>query len=104
MNIVEIVVPVQSSSVGNIVERSGGRITIRELPGVNTMATLLYQGNLYTLSEAYQPLAGFRRTITSLPLHVAKFACNARAISTPMSPRFSFPLKKKTPTDRAFHT
>jgi DNA-binding transcriptional MerR regulator len=56
MNIVEIVVPVQSSSVGNIVERSGGRITIRELPGVNTMATLLYQGNPYTLSEAYQPL------------------------------------------------
>jgi DNA-binding transcriptional MerR regulator len=56
MNIVEIVVPVQSSSVGNIVERSGGRITIRELPGVNTMATLLYQGNPYTLSEAYQSL------------------------------------------------
>lgn len=56
MNIVEIVVPVQSSSVGNIVERSGGRITIRELPDVNTMATLLYQGNPYTLSEAYQPL------------------------------------------------
>ena len=56
LNIVEIVVPVQSSSVGNIVERSGGRITIRELPAVNTMATLLYQGNPYTLSEAYQPL------------------------------------------------
>ena len=56
MNIVEIVVPVQSSTVGNIVERSGGRITIRELPAVNTMATLLYHGNPYTLSEAYQPL------------------------------------------------
>jgi DNA-binding transcriptional MerR regulator len=56
VSIIEVVVPVQSSSVGNIVERSGGRITIRELPGVNTMATLLYQGNPYTLSEAYQLL------------------------------------------------
>lgn len=56
MHIVEIVVPVQSSTVGNIVEQSGGRITIRELPAVNTMATLLYHGNPYTLSEAYQPL------------------------------------------------
>ncbi|GCE13563.1 MerR family transcriptional regulator [Tengunoibacter tsumagoiensis] len=54
--LVEIAIPVQSSSVGNIVERSGGRITIRELPAVNTMATLLYRGNPYTLMDAYQSL------------------------------------------------
>ena len=53
---VEIAVPVNSSSVGNIVELSGGRITVRELPGVNTMATLLYHGNPYAMMEAYQAL------------------------------------------------
>ncbi|QBD82063.1 MerR family transcriptional regulator [Ktedonosporobacter rubrisoli] len=53
---VEIAVPVDSSSVGNIVERSGGRITVRELPGVNTMATLIYHGSPYTLIEPYQAL------------------------------------------------
>jgi DNA-binding transcriptional MerR regulator len=56
LSIIEVVVPIQSSSIGNIVERSGGRITIRELPGVNTAATLLYQGSPYTLTEAYQSL------------------------------------------------
>lgn len=56
VSIVEVVVPVQSSSIGNIVERSGGHITIRELPGINTTATLLYQGNPYTMTEAYQSL------------------------------------------------
>ena len=59
VSVVEVVVPVQSATVGNIVERSGGRITIRELPGANTMATLLYQGNPYTIAEAYQPLGGW---------------------------------------------
>ena len=59
VSIVEVVVPVQSSSIGNIVERSGGRITIRELPGINKTATLLYQGNPYTMTEAYQPLGAW---------------------------------------------
>jgi DNA-binding transcriptional MerR regulator len=53
---VEIAVPVSSSSVGNIVERSGGRITVRELPGVNTMATLLHYGNPDIMMETYQAL------------------------------------------------
>lgn len=57
--LVEVVVPIQGSSIGNIVERSGGRITIRELPGINTAATLLYQGNPYTMAEAYQPLGAW---------------------------------------------
>ncbi len=59
MSLVEVVVPIQSSSIGNIVERSGGHITIRELPGINTAATLLYQGNPYTMTEAYQPLGAW---------------------------------------------
>ncbi len=59
VSIVEIVVPIQSSSIGNIVERSGGHITIRELPGINTAASLLYQGNPYTMTEAYQPLGAW---------------------------------------------
>jgi DNA-binding transcriptional MerR regulator len=59
LSIIEVVVPVQSSSIGNIVERSGGRITIRELPGINTAATLLYQGNPYTMTEAYQSLGAW---------------------------------------------
>jgi DNA-binding transcriptional MerR regulator len=53
---VEIAVPVHSSSVGNIVEQSGGKITVRELPGVNTMATLLHHGSPDTMMEAYQAL------------------------------------------------
>ncbi|GHO42747.1 MerR family transcriptional regulator [Ktedonospora formicarum] len=53
---VEIAVPVNSSSVGNIVELSGGQITIRELPGVNTLATLLHHGNPSTMMETYQAL------------------------------------------------
>jgi DNA-binding transcriptional MerR regulator len=56
MNVVEVAVPVDSSSVGNIVERSTGRVTVRELPGVNSMATILYPGSPYTLVEAYQEL------------------------------------------------
>ncbi len=59
VNMVEIVVPIGSFSIGNIVERSSGRITIRELPAVNTMATLLYHGNPYSLGEAYQPLGAW---------------------------------------------
>jgi len=59
VSIVEVVVPVQSSSIGNIVERSGGRVIIRELPGINTAATVLYQGNHYTMAEAYQPLGAW---------------------------------------------
>jgi DNA-binding transcriptional MerR regulator len=55
-SIVEIVVPIQSSSIGTIVEHSLGRITIRELPAISTLATLLYHGSPYTLSEAYQTL------------------------------------------------
>lgn len=53
---VEIAVPVNSSSVGNIVEQSGGQITIRELPAINIMATLLHHGSPYTMMEAYQAL------------------------------------------------
>ena len=59
VSLVEVVVPIQSSSIGNIVERSGGHITIRELPGINTAATLLYQGNPYMMTEAYQPLGAW---------------------------------------------
>lgn len=59
LSIVEVDVPVQSSSIGNIVERSGGHITIRELPGINTAATLLYQGSPYTMTEAYQALGAW---------------------------------------------
>ncbi len=56
MGCVEVAVPVHSSSVGNIVERSGGRITVRELPGVNTMASLIHHGNPAAMMEAYQAL------------------------------------------------
>lgn len=56
MSVVEVAVPVHSSSVGNIVERSGGRITVRELLGVNKMATLLYHGSPYAMMDAYQSL------------------------------------------------
>lgn len=56
LSVVEIAVPVNSSSVGNVVERSGGRITVRELPGVNAMASLLYHGSPATMIEAYQSL------------------------------------------------
>lgn len=56
INMVEIAIPVDSLSVGNIVERSNGRITVRELPGVNTMATLLHHGSPHTIIEAYQEL------------------------------------------------
>ncbi len=59
LSIVEVDVPIQSSSIGNIVERSGGHITIRELPGINTAATLLYQGNPHTMTEVYQPLGAW---------------------------------------------
>ncbi|RAQ94377.1 hypothetical protein A4R35_02455 [Thermogemmatispora tikiterensis] len=55
-SIVEVAIPVEGSSLGNIVERSGGHITIRELPAV-TAATLLYRGDPYGLSEVYQSLA-----------------------------------------------
>jgi Predicted transcriptional regulators len=56
VNLVEIAVPIKGSSIGNIVQRSEGRILIRELAGVNTMATVLHHGTPYTLMEAYQSL------------------------------------------------
>jgi effector-binding domain-containing protein len=56
MGSVEVAIPVNSSSVGSIVELSGGRITVRELPGVNTMACLLYHGSPNVMMEAYQAL------------------------------------------------
>ncbi|MBX5449841.1 MerR family transcriptional regulator [Thermogemmatispora sp.] len=54
-SIVEVAIPVEGASLGNIVERSGGHITIRELPAV-TAATLLYRGSPYSLSGVYQSL------------------------------------------------
>ncbi|WP_376796293.1 MerR family transcriptional regulator [Thermogemmatispora sp.] len=57
-SLVEVAIPVEGSSVGNIVERSSGHITIRELPAV-TAATLLYRGDPYGLSEVYQSLGAW---------------------------------------------
>lgn len=59
ISIVEIAVPIKSSSIGNIVERSEGHISIRELPGVNTMATVLYQGSSCTSMDVYQTLGAW---------------------------------------------
>lgn len=56
---VEVAIPVHSSSVGNIVEISGGRITVRELPGINTMASLVHHGNPFSMIETYQALGSW---------------------------------------------
>jgi DNA-binding transcriptional MerR regulator len=103
MNIIEIVVPVQSSSVGNIVERSGGRITIRELPAVNTMATLLYQGNPYTLSEAYQPLGTWIQANDYVITGSCRKVCLQREgdLDSHVT-EIQFPVEKKDATRQSF--
>jgi len=102
MSSVEVVVPVQSSSVGNIVERSGGRITIRELPAVNTMATLLYHGNPYMLSATYQPLGTWIQANEYVITGPCRKVCLQREGSLDSYiTEIQFPVEKK---DAAKHT
>src|SRR5579883_164122 len=60
MNIdVEVAVPVERSSVRELSDYRGERVTIRELPGENAVASTIYHGNPYMIEDAYHSLGAW---------------------------------------------
>jgi DNA-binding transcriptional MerR regulator len=54
--LVELAIPVDTSTANHLPAPSRERLSLRELPGVSTMASTVYRGSPHAILEAYQAL------------------------------------------------